>query len=77
MAKEQASNYYTTSYKMKDNQQVIIYFEDKAGQLMQVTHAEYRSYWRHIGWKLQGTATPLPGMASSQETSRGLQAGLL
>lgn len=64
---------------MKDNRQVIIYFDDPKGQLMQVSYADYRSYWQRIGWTLQGQADHLPGIVpnTAKTQARGLQANLI
>ena len=64
---------------MKDSRQVIIYFDDPKGQLLQVSYANYRSYWQRIGWKLQDKAPHLPGIVpdTARTQARGLQPNLI
>jgi len=64
---------------VKDSRQVVIYFNDPTGQLMQVSHADYKHYWRRIGWTLQGQADHLPGIIpdTAKAQARGLQPNLI
>lgn len=62
--------------KIDDDTQVIIYFDDPRGQLMQVSQGEYLHYWRLIGWHLQGAAPMLP-LEMAHSAPRGVQAGLM
>ncbi len=55
--------------------QVIIYLEDPKGQLMQVAYSQWKSYWRMLGWQLQGEAKELPNMPKVRRT--GIQPGLI
>jgi len=55
--------------------QVIIYLDSPRGQLMQVSYSDFTSYWRLIGWHLQGQAPELPHMPKVRKI--GLQGGLL
>ena len=61
---------------MQDDTQVIIYFDDPRGQLLQVPYNSYLTYWRHIGWTLQGEAPRLP-LEMAHSAPRGVQAGLM
>ena len=56
--------------------QVVIYFDDPRGQLLQVSYGEFRSYWRRLGWKLENKAPELPGMPV-QRREFGAQANLI
>lgn len=55
--------------------QVIIYLDDPRGQLLQVSYSDWRSYWRLLGWSLQGEAPELPDMPKVKRL--GIQGGLL
>ena len=57
--------------------QVIIYFDDPRGQLMQVSYSEYIGYWSRIGWHLEGKAPHLPGIVPDRKPCQGLQNILL
>lgn len=48
---------------MNDNErQVVIYLGDPRGQLIQTTLADYRAYWRRIGWQVLDRPPELPGL---------------
>ena len=61
---------------MQDDTQVIIYFDDPRGQLLQVPYNSYLTYWRLIGWHLQGAAPMLP-LELPYKKRQGVQAGLM
>jgi hypothetical protein len=61
---------------MTDTQQVIIYFDDPKGQLLQVSYSEYKAYWQLLGWHLEGKAAELPGIVEPSP-GQGLQSSLL
>ena len=42
--------------------QVIIYLDDPDGQLMQVSYADYKHYWRSIGWRILSKAPEFANM---------------
>jgi hypothetical protein len=62
-------------HNLNSDTQVVIYFDDQRGQLLQVTYQSWLDYWRLIGWRLQGPVPELPlGMKPNKQM--GLQNSL-
>jgi len=55
--------------------QVIIYLDAPRGQLIQTSYSTWKTYYRLLGWQLQGPASELPKMPKVKIA--GLQGGLL
>ena len=56
---------YTQGSEIMDKQ-VVIYLDDPDGQLIQTSYSEYKSYWKHIGWRILDRAPELPGMETER-----------